>query len=224
MSLEVFIHDLAKSCSNNLVPVPVLCLDKKVYSSLFSLHINNVYDLSRLSYEFKVGHFKSSTSINAFKYKHNFDIVTYSNTEKNKEIDTIFLDFMYLFVKPNGYIIVDRVLNKKSFKTFNNWNVYKMGKMIECQSSSQIIYKHIYNKCNLTSSNFTYYATSEEREEEVREAYKGDSEFIITNITSAIHACILNSLFPNLKFIIRIKKEDLLLNVMSQVGELFFIK
>lgn len=225
--MELFLRNFALSLSNTLIPVPILCIDKNISNGLFTKSIGNVFDLSKLSFEFKIGHSKPSKSINAYKYKRNFDIVTYSNT--NKDLDSIFLDFVFLFVKPNGYVLLDRILpNKKPIKSFEIWNVYKMDSTDKYKSSSQIIYQYISTTCDLITSDYTYYSTSEEREEEVREAYKTDSEFIITNITSAIHACILQSMFPNMRFIVKLSKiqkdETLITKVLDVMGQVYFIK
>ena len=43
-----------------------------------------------------------------------------------------------------------------------------------------------------------YYVTSEEKEKEVREAYKEDTHFKVDNITSAFHGIVLKSIFPSI--------------------------
>jgi len=45
-------------------------------------------------------------------------------------------------------------------------------------------------------SNIRYYVTSREREDEICKAYKNDVSFLVDNVTSALHACVLKMLLP----------------------------
>ena len=47
-------------------------------------------------------------------------------------------------------------------------------------------------------STVRYYVTSREREDEIIKAYKNDTSFVVDNVTSAIHGCVLKILLPHI--------------------------
>lgn len=183
------IRALALKKSKTKLPVQVLALGPCGYTGLFVHRVEEdrpLLQLARLSLELKSGFKKASNSIAPYKFKHNFHVISSSKPIAH-------VGFLELLAKPNACCVM-------------NDTVEEIRNSPKELCTSQVIYQAFYDVCDLAQSSTLYYVTSLEREDEVREAYQNDSSFTVTTVTGIIHACVLKSMFPNIK--IRTKWSD----------------
>jgi hypothetical protein len=214
-SINVFARNLALEKSHSKIPAPVLSIGDPLYNGLFSIKVKPcIFELAKMAFELKPGFEKVGNSIGAYKHRHNFHVLTcFSNCEK------VLYQFIPLLAQNRAYFLIDETIpNMKLVKEFQDWKVYELQSETKC--TSQIIYDAIYKHCNLSQfPNSIYYVTSEQREDEIRQAYKDDRSFEAETLTGIIHGCVLKSMFPKINIIFQPKTK---LDELFEKGKIFY--
>ena len=234
--LSLLVQNVVHKKSNSNTLIPVLVIGRSLFSSLLNFQISNtkpLLQLAQLSFELKKG-FESKVS-NAYKHKNKYHVVTYDD-----QLNKYLLKFIKLIAEKNAHLVSpsceintehvisqhtvfptnDSFSDSKSIQLSETWQVREINSKKEVLCTSQLIYDTMYEYCNLSESTTIFYVTSQEREDEVREAYQNDTTFNVKNTTSCIHSCVLKSMFPKIKIVI-VQKLD---NSQDQPKDEYFEK
>lgn len=197
---------------------------ENLFSGLATLSIPHqpIYTISKLAAEVKTG---DSDATYTSVHKNHFPMVTVSGKQGSAEEIYMTVYMAQTLAREHAVLILNGLDHDASpaFEALNNlvkdgivdWqttDLYRHGgetwasarfKSIQTNKSvSEHLYDILYRYLDLSGSPVRYYTISKEREEELRRAYKTDTQFVVHNITTAFHGAVLKVLFPNLKLVV----------------------
>lgn len=196
-NLEVneLVHGLAVLFSKTSIPATVLAVGIPIYTGMISIHAKDSMEILQLTMKLRTGINKSRGVINAFEHRNQFHIVTLY------KCDLICLNILPWLCKSNCLIVCDIATydflkTNTQFETYllqSEWGVLKWKTLVK-----KTIYEIIFEKCELKRFSTIFYKTSQEREDEIREAYINERSFKAETTTGLIHGIVLKSIFPKI--------------------------
>jgi hypothetical protein len=167
-----------------------------------------------------------------YQHRHKFRLVTISGIKKSQQDLYYILVVTQLLTRKGGIVIMEgvkpgsdswkawqkavdqNIIEWDNSNTFSNGDrvwVFGTYKNIVCTiSMSELMLGVILDYCGTstssTQSGIVFYKTSQEREDEIRNAYKRDIQIETMNATSIIHSIMLKCLFPNIN--VRLTPEE----------------
>lgn len=202
----------------------VVMVMENMFSGLANLSIphNPIYTIAKLAAEIKDG---------VPLRKHKFPLITVSGKRGSVQELYMTVYMAQTLATPKASLILNGLTETSSaaFDTLTllvrdeiiDWNPADMYthneevwvsarfKNIDTSKSvSEYMHDIMTRYLELSGSSVRYYLISKEREDELRNAYKSDTEYTVTNITTAFHAAVLKVLFPNLKILMTEHPDD----------------
>jgi hypothetical protein len=226
--ITAFTRDLALQKSAYSLPVPVFTIMRPLYSGLAMLGVRHhpMWNIARLSAELKPG-CKEGTQPGHFQHRHKFLLLTLAGESGTVEELYFTIKLARLLAKAGASLVLDVTDSKSALLAWQravasgvlDWHRQTIFSHVEGEKRTEWVqgeFLNVNTKTHCTSvvladvmlehldlrSNhpLLYYQTSPRREQELREAYDGDSSVVVENtVTSAINAAILRCLIPTLK-------------------------
>jgi hypothetical protein len=231
LSAIEFTRQLSLKNGSRTLPVPVLTVWHSLFKGLseFNISKNALYNLAKLSVELNPNIKTAKDTKNAYKYKNSFEIATLCiPVNDKKEANEIFyaIKFLTLLCRSDAVLVMDiehpesrkawdmaiskNIIREKN--TTETGQTFKTAEFvsIDLEASMSVLFLEMaYETMSIPkNSPVKYYCTSNEREEELREAYKNDLKFEIVNITSALNSFVVSCLNTKIKISISNKITD----------------
>lgn len=177
-----FIHDIAVSKSKTKIPVPVLCVGKRLYTGIITHHADSIMRLLEMNYKLRANR--------SYEHRSQLQIVTISS-----DFDHCFLPFVFNLCHPQAHLFSQTPISNRD--------------VVELHSKPLFVYRfqklpaHVHlpdlmiEKCLLKGS-VVFYRYSQRREDAIHEAYETDLSFHARTTTGVIHGCVLRAMFPSI--------------------------
>lgn len=178
------IHEIAVSKSKTAIPVPVLCIGKRLYTGVIVHHAPKLGHVFQMIMEHKN---------NRYTYRSQILVVTI-----DYECVEHALECVLALCQPKTSLVLPTNTRVK-YLTFirpidTHYSLFGFYYIPPIKRIDEIVLQHF------QLDPLVYYRSSTRREMAIREAYASDTQFQVQTLTGLIHAIVLQSMFPHMKF------------------------